>query len=100
MFELRANLVVEDLGPVYLRPREGQLSTERLERRVRHRLVVLGDGSLILVFGILHDLHKLLGSLLLTSDREGRLDLLRTDQLDVAVLVIVNLNFDKALHVS
>ena len=41
-----SDLVAYNLVPVNFRARHGQLSSEGLERRVRHRLVVLRNRSL------------------------------------------------------
>jgi len=67
VLHLLANLVAEDLVPVDLGACDGQLATQGLEGGVRHCLVVLTDGSLVIIFSILNDVNKFLGCLTFIS---------------------------------
>jgi len=52
--QLLSDAVGNNLVPVDLGPGHGQLPSQRLERRVRHCLVVFGNGSLVTGLGLLH----------------------------------------------
>lgn len=63
--ELPPDGVADDLVPVDLRPGDWQLPPQGLEGGVRHGLVVLRDGALVVRLGALHQADKLLGQGLL-----------------------------------
>lgn len=93
-----ANAVRDDFAPVDLGPGDGQLATHCLECRVRHRLIVLRNGQLVLILGVLDQTDHLLGHLLLVADHHAFAALLRGNQLDVAVLVVVHLHLEHTLQ--
>lgn len=92
--ELVGYLVAADLVPVDLGARDGQSASQRLERRLRHGLIVLRDGVLVLVLRLLDRLHDRLGRLLVVAHGDHLLGLFVAHQLHVAVLVVVYLDFE------
>lgn len=99
-FQFLPDAVRDNLVPVNLGTGHWQLSPQGLERGIGHRLVVLRNGRLVVVFGLLHQLDQLLGGLQLRAHGQRLLDLLRADQLHVAVLVVVHLHLEDALHLG
>ena len=71
LLKLLAHAVRHNFAPVYLGARDGQLPPQGLEGGLAHGLVVLADGRLVVVLGILNQLHQLFGGLLLAL-REGK----------------------------
>lgn len=61
VLQFTADSVVLDVLPVDLGSRQRQWSAQRLEGRLRHRLVVLADRRLVDVLGLLDDGHELVG---------------------------------------
>jgi len=92
-FELLANAVAGDLVPVYLCSSDRELTSQRLEGCVRHRLVVFANGSLVLCLWFLHELHQFFGRLSIIAKSDAFLHLLGWHKLYVAVLVVVHLDF-------
>lgn len=64
VFEFTSDSVVLDVLPVDLGSRQRQWSTQRLEGRLRHGLVVLADRRLIGVLSLFDDVHEVVGQLL------------------------------------
>lgn len=92
---VRYNFVPIDFGSGHR-----QSSPQSLERSLGHRLIVLGDGGLIQVLGLLDQMHDVLSQLDFVSYVQGLFDLLRADQLNVAFLVVVHLDFEDTFDVG
>ena len=73
VLKLLADVVVYPLLPVELAPRDGQLPPQRLEGGVGHGGVVLSQGGLVHVFGVLDRLDEGRGGVLcrLEWERDG-----------------------------
>lgn len=93
--QLLADAVRDDLSPVDLGARHRQLTTQRLERGVAHRLVVSRDRSLVLVLRLLDQSHDLPGRRLFVGGDHRLTALLGRDQLHVAVLVVMHLHLER-----
>lgn len=63
ILEFTADSVVLDVLPIDFGSSQRQRSAQRLEGRLRHRLVVLADRRLVRVLGLLDDVHKFIGQL-------------------------------------
>lgn len=98
--QLLSDAVRDDFAPVDLGPRDWQLPAHCLKGRVRHRLIVLRNGQLVLILGLLDQTNHLLGHLLLVANHQALAALLRGHQLHVAVLVVVHLHLQHALQLG
>lgn len=89
--ELLADAVRYDFAPIDLCACNGKLSSQRLERRVRHVLVVLGNRQLVVILGLFNQCNNLSGRADVVGGDDRIATFLGRDQLNVAILVVVNL---------
>ena len=52
--EFITDILEENLGPVHLCPRDGELATKGFERCLTHRLVIIANGLLVGSFCLVH----------------------------------------------
>lgn len=72
LFEFFANRIGDNFVPIDLGSRDGELSTECFEGGLRHGLVVLANGRLVLVLGPLDHLNQFARGLLFSLVREKK----------------------------
>lgn len=89
--ELFADRVRDNLAPVDFRSCYRQLTTKRFECGLWHGLVILTYCLLIVLLAVLDDLDQLFRCLSLIRHDHRLADLLRRDELDVAIFVVVHL---------
>lgn len=97
--QLFANTVRYDFAPIDLGSGDGQLTTHRLERGIRHGLIVLRYSQLILVLSLLDEAYHLLGQLLFIGHHQTLAAILRGHQLHVAILIVVHLHLQHTLQI-
>ena len=86
-----ANLVAEYLVPVDFGAGNRKLPAQGFECGVWHCLIVFANCCLILIFCMLYDFNKLLGSLGFIRNSYWILYIFMTNQLNIAIFIIVNL---------
>lgn len=100
ILHLLANLVAEYLVPVDLGPGNRKLPAQGLERGIWHCLIVFTNCCLVLIFCVLYDFNKLPGSLVFIRNSYRILYIFMTNQLDVAIFIVVNLNLKYSNHLG
>ena len=95
-----ANLVAEYLVPDDFGAGNRKLPAQGFECGVWHCLIVFTNCCLILIFCMLYDFNKLLGSLGFIRNSYWILYIFMTNQLNIAIFIIVNLNLKYSNHLG